>query len=748
MTVEEFDQYLKNQGIESVDSKELLRTILGVKIFNIEETNEKISQLRESILDSATKTASKIKNNVENIDQKKAVSDLLGIPVEKVDSTPLNILRKDLLSKVFENFNQIKNELTANKESVKSNITDPFGMSDNSDFRKEYRNKLAETWENIKKNISGSSENVFSKVFSTETPFTSNPNGPSGSNDPLDQLIENLTKLTSKKPSSKPPIPPENNNLLAIIINKLDEIIKNKLNTPTKKSQTQELYEVGPKKFRLDEDSIIRITKGLNLSSEQQEKLLSALLAETRETRGEFGKLSSFLTQKGNGLVDILFDLATLTATGVLGLLFGKGILKLADSIFGTDLVGLFESVTDPLKKFGGYILDGMKALISFSVVLMNITNGATNILTKGLKNVLNGLTEAGKSIRSVPKFVSSSFSKMTSGLFGAGKLAGAVGTTAVAASETATGATKALGAVGAAEGAVASGATKLLSKAGLGFLFKGALGAVFRKIPLIGAFIDAGAAISNIMSGDTIGGTLRTIGALGNILSMFPGFGIVGFGVSLLADFLDDAMTEEAGGDVTKKNTNIFATMSKIISGWGESIWKWITKKVKSILGFAPDEDESAEPKPMEPETSTSSSKVVEKAKEISSSKTQTESTESNEIDKMSAATGINFRDLIKMNLNPMSIPSAPQLNVNDIAKSSQYSISMPESIGINNSSMQGIMDMISNSMGQIMPSQPVSIAGGGGNANMTDMFIHGSRDPIYDTRSDWWGVLNKRKW
>ena len=167
-----------------------------------------------------------------------------------------------------------------------------------------------------------------------------------------------------------------------------------------------------------------------------------------------------------------------------------------------------------------------------------------------------------------------------------------------------------------------------------------------------------------------------------------------------------------------------------------------------------------------MEPEISTSSSKVVEKAKEIYSSKPQTESTESNEIDKMSAATPqtestesneidkmsaatvINFRDLSKMNLNPMSIPSAPQLNVNDIAKSSQYSISMPESIGINNSSMQGLMDMISNSMGQIMPSQPVSIAGGGGNANMTDMFIHGSRDPIYDARSDWWGVLNKRKW
>jgi hypothetical protein len=744
MSVEELDQYLKSQNIESIDSKELLQTILGVKVFDVKDTDKKISQLRESILDSATKAASKIKNNVENIDQKKAVSDLLGIPVEEVDSTPLNILRKDLLSKVFENFNQIKNELTANKESFNSNITDPFGMSDNSGSKKEYRNKLSEIWENMKKNIGGSSENLISKLSVPETPMVSTGFN-TNNNTALSDLVKKLYDFEKSKRIPTIDILSKN---VSLIVTKIDEIIKNQLDTPTEKGQTQELYEVGPKKFRLDEDSVIRIAKELNLSSEDQKKLLSALVSETRETRGEFGKLSSFLTQKGNGLVDILFDLAALTATGVLGLLFGKGILKLADSIFGTDLVGLFESITDPLKKFGGYITDGMKALISFSVILMNITNGATNILTKGLGNVLNGLMEAGKSIRLVPKFVSSSFSKMTSGLFGAGKLAGAVGTTAVAASETATGATKALGAVGAAEGAVASGATKLLSKAGLGFLFKGALGAVFRKIPLIGAFIDAGAAISNFMSGDMIGGTLRTIGALGNIFSMVPGLGIVGFGVSLLADFLDDAMTEEAGGDVTKKNTNVFATMSKIISGWGESIWKWITKKVKSILGFSTDEEESAEPKPMEPEISTSSSKVVEKAKEISSSKTQTESTESNEIDKMSAATGINFRDLSKMNLNPMSIPSAPQLNVNDIAKSSQYSISMPESIGINNSSMQGLMDMISNSMGQIMPSQPVSIAGGGGNANMTDMFIHGSRDPIYDTRSDWWGVLNKRKW
>jgi len=211
--------------------------------------------------------------------------------------------------------------------------------------------------------------------------------------------------------------------------------------------------------------------------------------------------------------------------------------------------------------------------------------------------------------------------------------------------------------------------------------------------------------------------------------------------------------LTADAGGDVDKKQElgsfkNIWGYIGNIIPDWSTKLWNFVKNKFKSVFGFAPDEESSEEPKPMEPEISTSSSKVVEKAKEISSPKKQTESTESNELDKMSAATGINFRDLSKMNLNPMSIPSAPQLNVNDIAKSSQYSISMPESIGINNSSMQGIMDIISNSMGQIMPSQPVSIAGGGGNANMTDMFIHGSRDPIYDTRSDWWGVLNKRKW
>jgi hypothetical protein len=721
MSVEEFDQYLKSQNIESIDSKELLQTILGVKVFDVKDTNEKISQLRESILDSATKAASKIRNDVENIDQKKVFSNLLGIPVEEIDSTPLNILRKDILSKAFESFNQIKNELTANKESVKSNITDPFGMSDNSEFRKEYRNKLAETWENIKKNIGGSSESLISKMITSENSSTATSNLSTSNNESLSILIkkvEEVFELQNKKTSPNFIIDEKafEKVLKKTGINEeiLGKFYESALEKKREEDSSQKLYEVGPKKFKLDRDSILEIANELSISNSDQKKLLSALVTESKETRMEFGKLSGFLTQKGNGLVDILFDLAALTATGVLGLLFGKGILKLADSIFGTDLVGLFESVTAPLKKFSGYILDAMKGGLMFFSVLAN----ATKLIITNIPLAISKFTgDVGKTVGAV--------SKVAGVASEAGEVAGAAAKTGVMSK-------------------VFGGLTKLF-----GGGFSAALGGIFRKIPIIGGFIDLGAAVSNFSSGDNVGGWLRLLGSIASFTSIIPGFGLIGFGISLLTSLLDDALTEKAGGDVTKKqNIDIFGFIGNLISDWSTRLWNFVKNKFKSVFGFAPDEEESAEPKPMEPETSTSTSKVVEKAKEISSSKTQTESTESNEIDKMSAATGINFRDLSKINLNPMSIPSAPQLNVNDIAKSSQYSISMPESIGINNSSMKGLMDMISNSMEQIMPSQPVSIAGGGGNANMTDMFIHGSRDPIYDARSDWWGVLNKRKW
>jgi hypothetical protein len=738
MTVEEFDSYLKSRGVESIDSKELLQTILGVKVIDPKEIDEKISKLRESVLGSATKAASDIKDNIEKVDPKKAISELLGIPLEKVDSTPLQDLRKEVIAKAFETISQMKEDLNEKAESNKKNMADPFGVGDTSDFRKEYRTKLAEAWENIKKNFANSSENIIGKMVSSE-----------GTVSPTALSTGNTDKIIGYYCSS--------------ILKKIDELIAIQSKT-SPQDTTQKTYGVSVNTVSIDQDSIIRIATTIVNALSLSDKL-SELVSETKENKKELGKLSGFLSQKGGGLIDILFDLASLTATGVLGLLFGRGILKLADSIFGTDLVALFDSVTAPLKKFSGYILDAMKGGLMFFSVLSSATALIIKKIPEAISKFTGFIKSIGDGIKAFPAKILGRTANVAGAAGDVGKTAGAVSKAAGVASE-------------AGEAAGAAAKIGIMSKVfgGVAKLFGGgfsaAFGGIFRKIPIIGGLIDLGAAVSNFSSGDNVGGWLRLLGAIASFTSIIPGFGLIGFGISLLTSLLDDALTKEAGGDVTKKqNIDIFGFIGNILSEWSKKVWNFIKNGIKSVFGFGPDEETLGEIKKPEVETKTPTSSsavankeletkttspsVVEKAKQISTQKTP-ETTFEEDMRGFEQQEEENKQVFEKINKGLSAISagsvikseSVPSVGVNDIIKSTEGSIKMPSAIGIEDSSLRNMMNMLSDSMSQIAipPSQSLTVAtAGGGNG---DIFIHGSRDPIHDARSDWWGILNKRKW
>ena len=134
--------------------------------------------------------------------------------------------------------------------------------------------------------------------------------------------------------------------------------------------------------------------------------------------------------------------------------------------------------------------------------------------------------------------------------------------------------------------GSIAKTGAKAVAKAGLGSLLKGGLGFILKKIPFIGAIIDVGAGVSDIVQGDYVGGTLRMLAALSNLIP------VVGPFIGMFVDFLDDMLTEKAGTKNEKKSfgmllgilQDIGKNIIKFIFGWAPS---WITDPIFKFFGI-----------------------------------------------------------------------------------------------------------------------------------------------------------------
>jgi hypothetical protein len=191
------------------------------------------------------------------------------------------------------------------------------------------------------------------------------------------------------------------------------------------------VYEPGEKTIGLNEKSLRTIFDSLNISNDDQEKLLFALSTESKEIKDELksfkkGMLESPWALLLNGISKFFTDLFLLGALGVggslLGLIgkyFGPSILGIVDKLFGTQLAPAFDNVTKPLQALGNKLtamLVGV-GVASAAILALGVAGyklaaklakaALSNLIGKPLKALFAG-SKAPTTTTSIPTPVSS----------------------------------------------------------------------------------------------------------------------------------------------------------------------------------------------------------------------------------------------------------------------------------------------------------------------------------------------------
>lgn len=256
----------------------------------------------------------------------------------------------------------------------------------------------------VENKLDDETKNVFSKIEKT-----------------LNKLNKSLKSVISKKP-----IEPAKNvifsekalNQLSRVTNidrDLLEALKGKIESdPTKKTLTtvtkktgllgRTIYETGDPKVQLNEASLKDIFKSLDITNDQQEVILAALLDITKDTNKELketkkGILESSFFKVLNGISDFLRDLlaiGTLFLGGgaliTIAEMFGPEILNFIDKYFGTDLTKTFESITSKFKNFSDTVNTVQKWLYAFGAGLVTVSGLLLYGFSAAIKGVISSL--------------------------------------------------------------------------------------------------------------------------------------------------------------------------------------------------------------------------------------------------------------------------------------------------------------------------------------------------------------------
>jgi hypothetical protein len=310
----------------------------------------------------------------------------------------------------------------------------------------------------------------------------------------------------------------------------------------------QTLYSDRDAQLRALED----IKKSLSIKEPKQETNLTPVQERVKEPKSEgwLAELATLLL--GGGLL------------AVLGSLFGPQLLKLLEDLGFKSLADDIRAVFKPLEGLSGYIETWGKYAAIMGEKMLSWGAGMVGAGGKVVANTYNKLT--GRS-QKIPKAVPRRELLKKAADKG---LKGPAAKAFVRAEEKA--ATK----------AAASAATKAGSK--------GLLKRVLGKIPIVGTLITLYEAYDAFSKDDYKGGFLKIASGLATLIPF------VGIGVAFVIDMFDAAMTEEAGGDVTKKQ-NI--DMRKFGAKWLQGMMNkmglpaWVTDPlIKFIRG---EEDSSS---------------------------------------------------------------------------------------------------------------------------------------------------------
>ena len=331
----------------------------------------------------------------------------------------------------------------------------------------------------------------------------------------LKQKIQE-TKTIDVVPNNKSNVVEENtktNKLLESISNKIDSLIKGKDSIVDILSQEQ-------KPVSLDESSVNAISKLLKLSKEEEQKLRESLLEVEKQNSEKLDNIKTSSGSSGLGLLGLLAGGGILsTVTAALGG-FASKILNIGTIFFGlqvavSSLIGVLGFLGKPLGALGDWMLGTDK--VSKTIDAINEKSGMNTkeeqeywkqigmggaiglggvTVAKSLlsKKGREGMIDAGeKSIKKYGPRISKTASTPASGTANIAKASQGTGMGAKILTGLGGGISKIGGLLG------------VFSKFGAG-----ALGAIFKRIPLIGILWDAGIMIKRFMDGDWKGGLIR----------------------------------------------------------------------------------------------------------------------------------------------------------------------------------------------------------------------------------------------
>ena len=569
------------------------------------------------------------------------------------------------------------------------------------------------------------------------------------------------------------------------------------------------IYGSGKKNEGISEETSKKLVEILNLDETQSKKLIELTEKNSSDQLNILGKISESVGIGG---------FVTVLAATIVGLLFGHSMAGLMDKIFGTHLQKDIDSVTTNIKQYSGFAVDSLKILWMAYTAATN----TVKLFTKALFSPLKTLTTIGKAIGTTVSGAASAGSRAIASISALAKpkvenvqkmksvenpwikdadgnvkfktegkdsmgrktlrtkemwenehgvsadkfkgiedarikipikqtaeeLAAEAEKTAAVATE------KALGK------SIGKQALKGVAKVGLGGLLKAGLGAIFKKIPIIGALVDFATAISDIRNGDYVGATLRTIGGIASLISMTGVGAVIGIPLMFAVDFLDDMLTQKAGGDPAKKSfkqiPDIVGTLIKSIADWAVGImdtvikwfipwWKsskksvdkdvgvqWIQQGRNKSHGFWADANGNRIEHPDEEQktasTDISSAGDVEAANEL---------VMNGEIQDGIFATLKRQSGLDKDQIKNLLINYNKPPSITDVSKLNDISSSLPKSFAIDGKSMSDFTNTLSNTfMNLNRPTPSLSM----GNVEGDESIITSNRgDQIYMTRTKW---------
>ena len=538
MSFEELGDFLKSQGVSvsgSIDPDKLLGMLLG----NPSSINEDIKKIQKdtlnSINDISKRHTDKLNEEAKNINYKDSVSKLIGISSEEIDYTSLTILKKEILNKAVEITQKLKEDV----ENIKKEADDFNNKTPSQENTvKTPSNKKENTKDDLEQ-VSSSLENTVLSEFAEK----------------FKQKIQE-TKTIDVVPNNKSNVVEENtktNQFLESISKKVDSLIKGKDSIVDILSQEQ-------KPVSLDESSVNAISKLLKLSKEEEQKLRESLLEVEKQNSEKLDNIKkSSDGSSGLGLLGLIAGGGILsTVTAALGG-FASKILNIGTIFFGlqvavSSLIGVLGFLGKPLGALGDWMLGTDKVSKTIDAINeksgMNTKEGqehwkqigmggaiglggvtvARSLLTKKGRE---GMIDAGeKSIKKYGPRISKTASTPASGTANIAKASQGTGMGAKILTGLGGGISKIGGLLG------------VFSKFGAG-----ALGAIFKRIPLIGILWDAGIMIKRFMDGDWKGGLLRLASiATNGLYFLGPWMALIQIPLSMWINSFDTGGEDSSG--------------------------------------------------------------------------------------------------------------------------------------------------------------------------------------------------------